>query len=854
MTFERPWLLALAVLPAAWVIYSWRPSSRKTPLLLKGLAFVAILCALAEPRITLHPERVAVALLVDTSASISSADLSRASRITSSIAAARGSQWMRVLPFARSSRALAVNEAHASFPFQLTSGEAGRATDLEAAIRDAIAALPAERVPRIALITDGHETRGSIARAAWQARQLGVPIDTFALAGRPRGALRLESAGMPEAVFAGEPFSIDLTVFAASAMPADLELRAEGNLLGTTSVTLAAGVNELHLRANLNTPGALPVAITLRSHLTAPQATTPPGTPDSALPSSGIAARAIAAGPAEIRYDQPIAVRRPRVLHLSGDAEAADAHLNAALAAAQFEVERASEFGSRDLSRYQLVVLNNWELDKVRPADQAALEAYVRRGGGLLVIGGERNLLAEAMNTSDPLDRALPARLVPRSTDGRAVVLVLDRSTSMLGKKIELTRQAAANVVSNLRPTDQVGVLAFDTTFRWQVPMRFADDPGAINALISRINPNGGTRIAQALGEAYRAIVETNAFYKHILLLTDGLSDEGNSFALAREAQNMAITISTVGLGLDVNRTYLTRLASLAGGKAYFLNEPAGLEQIVLSDVKEHTGMTAVEKPLVPEVLHEAEILDGVAITGAPALKGYVRFEAKPNAEIVLRLDGRDPLYSRWQYGLGRSAIFASDAKARWASDWVSWKGFDKFWMNVCRDLLPHASVSDVRLEYDSASGDLVARYRLGANAAEPAAIPELYVIGPDHFQRTMPIQKIALGTYDGRAAIGSREGLFRVRPLEDSEAFPEAALYRPEAELSEYGSNEELLKQVAEFTGGRFQPAAADVFDSGGRTVAVTEQLWPWLLALAMILNVAELTLRKKVRRHLYK
>ena len=535
------------------------------------------------------------------------------------------------------------------------------------------------------------------------------------------------------------------------------------------------------------------------------------------------------------------------MLHLSGDAEAADAHLNAALAAAQFEVERSEEFGARDLSRYQLIVLNNWELDKVRPADQAALEAFVKRGGGLLVIGGEKNLLAEAMNVTDPLDRTLPARLVPRSTDGRAIVLVLDRSTSMLGKKIELTRQAAANVVSNLRPTDQVGVLAFDTVYRWQVPMRFADDPDSINVQISRIAPNGGTRIAPALGEGYRAILETNAFYKHILLLTDGLSDEGNSFAMAREAQNMAITISTVGLGLDVNRAYLTRLAALAGGKAYFLNEPAGLDQIVLSDVKEHTGMTAVEKPLVPEVLHNAEILDGVAMAGAPALKGYIRFEAKPNAEIVLRLDGRDPLYSRWQYGLGRSAVFASDAKARWAADWVTWKSFDKFWINVCRDLLPHANASDARLDYDSSTGDLIARYRLGANAAEPAAIPELYVIGPDRFQRTLSVRKTALGTYDGRAAIGAREGLFRVRPVEDSEAFPEAALYRPEAELSEYGSDEALLKQVAEFTGGRFQPAAADVFDAGGRTVAVTEQLWPWLLALAMALNLAELILRKR-------
>ncbi len=833
MSFERPWVAWLAVLPIAWMVYAWRNAMRKTPLLLKGCAFLAILAALAAPRITLHPERVAVALLVDTSASVPTADLAKASEITSKIAAARGSQWMRVIPFARSSRSLSPSERGAAFPFRTSEGADGRGTDLEAAIREAIAALPAERIPRIALITDGHETRGSIARAAWQARQLGVPIDTFVLAGRRRGALRLESIQMPDTVFAGEPFTIEVRVAAAAATAAELELRAEGNSLGSTGLTLAPGVNDLHLRANLNTSGALPVTIALRTR--------------SATPSGGSPREARPAPEEEVTFEQPISVRRPRVLHLSGNAEDADAHLNATLAAAQFEVERAAEFGARDLSRYQLVVLDNWDLDKVLPADQARLETYVRQGGGLLVIGGERNLLAEATSGNDPLDRALPARLVPRSTDGRAVVLVLDRSTSMLGKKIELTRQAAANVVSNLRPTDQVGVLAFDTTFRWQVPMRFADDPVAINALISRINPNGGTRIAPALGEAYKSILETNAFYKHVLLLTDGLSDEGNSFALAREAQAMAITISTVGLGLDVNRAYLTRLAALAGGKAYFLSEPAGLDQIVLSDVKEHTGMTAVEKPLVPEVLHEAEILDGVAVAQAPALKGYVRFEAKPNAEIVLRLDGRDPLYSRWQYGLGRSAIFASDAKARWAADWVSWKGFDKFWVNVCRDLLPHANTNDARLEYDSSSGDLVAHYRLGAYGVEPASIPELYVIGPDHFQRAMPAQKVALGTYSGRVPIGAREGLFRVRPVEESDAFPEAALYRPEAELSGYGSKEELLKQIAEFTGGRFQPDPSGVFDSGGRTVAVTEVLWPWLLALAMLFNLAELIARKR-------
>ena len=47
---------------------------------------------------------------------------------------------------------------------------------------------------------------------------------------------------------------------------------------------------------------------------------------------------------------------------------------------------------------------------------------------------------------------------------------------------------------------------------------------------------------------------------------------------------------------------------------------------------------------------------------------------------------------------LGRAAVFSSDAKSRWASDWVKWPGYDKFWTNVVRDLLPHATGAEARL------------------------------------------------------------------------------------------------------------------------------------------------------------
>jgi uncharacterized protein YegL len=484
----------------------------------------------------------------------------------------------------------------------------------------------------------------------------------------------------------------------------------------------------------------------------------------------------------------------------------------------------------------------------MKPADKQRVEEYVQRGGGALWIAGEHNVYVDhKQEPEDPLSRTFPAKLAPpRSPEGTAVILIIDKSSSMEGKKIELARVAAIGVVDNLRPEDYVGVLIFDNSFQWAVPVRKAEDKSLIKRLISGITPDGGTQIAPALNEAYRRIVGLPSTYKHIVLLTDGISEEGDSLTLSREASNNKVTISTVGLGQDVNRQYLERIAVNAKGKSYFLNEPNGLEQILLKDVKEHTGTTAVEKPIKAIVKHQSDLLDKVDVAAAPTLLGYVRFDPRPTADAILEVDEKDPLLVRWQYGLGRSAVFASDAKSRWAASWVGWNGFDRLWTNIFRDLLPHGNESEAVARYDAANEELVVEYHLASQAAEPATPPELFVIGPGDFRRPLDVSRVSPGTYRGRVRIGSLEGLFRVRPLVDSRAFPEVGLYRQESELSDYGSNDILLKSIAQSTGGRFNPSVRQLFDSSGLSIDSTLRLWPGLLALALLLNLIELCLRK--------
>jgi Mg-chelatase subunit ChlD/uncharacterized membrane protein len=834
MSYSHPFFLLAALLPLAWIVYGWKSNARRAALLLKGLSLAAIVVAFVEPTIVLPNAKTGVIVLVDTSGSISAEDLAHASSVTAQIERVRRSNWMKVVPFAAQIRPLHPSEFSGGVHLLHTSGEAGDGTNLEAALTDSMAAIPSGYIPRIVLISDGNENEGSTARAIAEMQALHVPVDTIPLAGRSSSRIRLESLSMPHEAYAGEQIPVDLMISSPASAPATVDISAEGKTVGSNPIQLESGLNLVRIHARLNSSGA-----------------------------AVISGRIVAGSLGELPFEQAIDLKRAQVLFLSQDPPNTDGDLVQALEKADLDLTRDATLINKDLSGIQLVILNNLDLNRLSDEQKQNLEKYVQDGGGLLLIGGEHQTYKQDKEL-DALDRALPAKLAPPQTpQGTSVALIIDKSSSMEGRKIELARLSAIGVVDHLRPMDTIGVLIFDNSYQWAVPMRHAIDKGLIKRLISGITPDGGTQIAPALNEAYRKVLPSKATYKHIVLLTDGISEEGDSVELAREAANHDVTISTVGLGQDVNRTYLEKIAVTSGGRSYFLNEPQGLEQILLKDVQDYSGSTAVERTLTPIVEHPAEILDGTNMATAPALKGYARFTAKPGAETILTIgaghaqtepaapeagksEARDPLFVRWQYGLGRAAVFASDAKSRWAEAWMTWPGFDKFWINVARDLLTHTNQTEASAHYDSANGDILVSYRLSTELPEPAAVPQIFVIGPHGFEQRIRIEKAADHAYSGRLHIGRASGLFRIRPVAESAVFPEIGLYRQQQESKEYGSNEALLARISSSTGGHVNPRPRDVFEAGGRSIYTTWRLWPVFLALAIAFTLAELVLRK--------
>src|SRR4051794_38521445 len=98
MSFDNPILLLLALLPLIWAAWEWRQSSRRHALVLKAATFLCIALALAGPHLTVYQSKVAVAVLADTSASVSPDDLAKESKVAAQVEHSKGRHWTRIIP------------------------------------------------------------------------------------------------------------------------------------------------------------------------------------------------------------------------------------------------------------------------------------------------------------------------------------------------------------------------------------------------------------------------------------------------------------------------------------------------------------------------------------------------------------------------------------------------------------------------------------------------------------------------------------------------------------------------------------------------------------------------------------
>jgi Ca-activated chloride channel family protein len=202
----------------------------------------------------------------------------------------------------------------------------------------------------------------------------------------------------------------------------------------------------------------------------------------------------------------------------------------------------------------------------------------------------------------------------PLKTTRRAPVnlaLVIDKSGSMSGDRIERAREAALEAVRRLGPDDLVSLVAFDNGVRTLIPARRVGDGAAVSEAIETITANGGTNLyggVVAGAEALRRHIE-DGYTHRVILLSDGQANVGPQTpealgSLGAQLVREGISVSTIGLGLDFNEDLMTRLARRSDGNTYFVENSRDLGRIFgeeLGDVLSIVARRVVIEVTFPE-------------------------------------------------------------------------------------------------------------------------------------------------------------------------------------------------------------------------------------------------------------
>lgn len=166
------------------------------------------------------------------------------------------------------------------------------------------------------------------------------------------------------------------------------------------------------------------------------------------------------------------------------------------------------------------------------------------------------------------------------------VCLVLDRSTSMQGEKMDIVKSAAMQVLRNIRPQDILSVVTFSDRAEVVVPASYLQDSARLESKIQMIQPGGGTEILQGLtlgAQEVRRSLDAKRI-NHIILLTDGQTygDEQECLALASRLAEDGIGISGMGIGSEWNDIFLDVLSTRTGGSSAYIAQPQDIKRLLL--------------------------------------------------------------------------------------------------------------------------------------------------------------------------------------------------------------------------------------------------------------------------------
>jgi uncharacterized membrane protein len=557
------------------------------------------------------------------------------------------------------------------------------------------------------------------------------------------------------------------------------------------------------------------------------------------------------------------------------------------------------------LSNFDCVILANVAADQVSTDHQEVLRSNTHdQGCGLVMIGGPDSFGAGGWQKT-AVEKALPVDCDIKSlkVQGKgALVMIMHASEMADGNRWQ--KVIAKLAVERLGPLDEVGILDWGFRSKWHLPLTpIEGNKAKILANIDKLSPGDMPDFDPTLELAYKALIDKDEELatKHIIIISDG--DPNCTISNLAKFKNKKITITTVGVAThSANEdAKMVKIAQATGGRYYGpktrpgTSDPKNLPAIYIKESRlvSQSFIHKSKKPFPPVVRFRSGPIQNLR-EAIPGITGFVRTTAKDSPLVQIPIETPKfaeqefPLLAFWHYGLGKAVAFTSDAGQPefWARRWVEGGAgeggmFAKFWEQVIEwSLRPtesnrlsmHTEYHDgkiriiVQASDEEGKPDVNLRLRAGIThprsgdegAGGPlekrtfeqtnSGVYELEVKAEDSGSYFVTAQATRLVTVDGPP------GKTEVEEGVDSVRAGVTVPYSPE--YAELRSNDTLLEQLREITGGKTYPdeetslqeavQRGDVFRPAPARVKSWQALWYWLLVLTCALLVIDVAVRR--------
>ena len=826
-----PWYLLLLI-PAIILIILYH-GKRRYPqelrpwvMALRTIIFILVILALARPQLVKTYQGLSVVYLLDSSLSVENA-ADYTDWINESLTYQGVDDQSAVLVFGGDSQLIKPLTME-RMPGMSSADIDREHTNIEAAMRVATGLIPGDRNGRIVLISDGLETSGdslSFAKALMASR---LAVDVLPLAVDSGDEVALLDIALPRNTYPGQQVTVEVEVQSTVNTAGELSLTWGGNLAYKEEVALTEGRQRF----------TLPVEVTGQS-LVKVQAQIEPKR-DTLTRNNAMVGLTFVDAP-------------PRVLIVEG-APGKGVALTDLFVHGGVEAHRVTPAqlpaSPSALAGYRAVFLVDVPAYVLSTEQQQNLELFVRlTGGGVVAVGG-KNSFGMGLYQDTPLEKLLPVSMEVDSEEelpGLDLVLVIDRSGSMHGEKLNMAKNAAIVSLDILKERDRISVITFDDKYYVDLPLTQVDDKDQLAGVIENITIGGGTIIYPALEQAVHSLSDGERS-KHIVLLSDG--NEGVQYdyhPLLAEMLDQGITLSTIAMGSDADANHMQFLAEQVDGRFYLVPNSEDLPGVFLQETVLAGGDYLVEEEFVPSLVHpEMRPLN----TATPLFTGYVASTAKPLAEVLMLTHRDHPLLARWQYGLGRAVAFSSDTWGMWSEALLVHPGFADIWTDTLHWVAPRWGdgniALDIRLQGQGAE--------ITALIGEPLAEGEKLIVtvaDEEYEQQELELKPVGGGRY--RATVPEvRQGIYLVNASRQGEAVLDqvvsgfAVPYPAEFRIPSSEAGADLLQAVSTDTAGRILSHTNEVFRRPPEPVRRFVEIDTWLLLVAVLLWPLDIAVRR--------